>query len=168
MSDINKNKSQRSRGRGRMLFWGIVFSVGVGLLSSFVFGRSQGHWRNAKGSYARHTSKDPQKEIKAGVQWMLSRVNATVEQRTKVNSILEKLAPEIDKYQSERQALQAQFLKAAEADEISRTELQDIQAKSLSLTEKTLNQSIDTLLKISEVLTPEQRKQLVESWGQQL
>ena len=168
MSDISKNKPQRPRGRGRLPFWIIVLIVGVWLLSSFVFGRSQGHWRHAKWSYAGLTSQDPHKEIKAGVQWALSKVNATAEQRTQVNAILEGLVPEIEKAQHERQALQAQLLKAVAADQIDRAELEEVQAKTFNLTEKAFNQSFDTLLKISKVLTPEQRKELVKSWRQQL
>ena len=49
---------------------------------------------------------------------------------------------------------------------MSPDELARIQAAGLSLAERAFNRSIHVVLKVSDVLTPEQRKKMVETWRQ--
>ena len=102
--------------------------------------------------------------IGRGVRWALRKVDATDAQRTQVNTILDDLAPDLFQLQSEHQALQTQIIQVLGADEINPDEVAEIQTASVSLSERAFSRSIDSLLQVSAVLSPVQRKELLGAW----
>ena len=152
MSDTKETITKRPRGVGRKIFCSAMLVAAVLLVSGFVVGNSQyrARWDHA--------------QLREGVHWVLSGLDATDTQRTKINAILDDLAPNMVELQGESQALRARFSKALEADQINPNELAAIKATSISLAERALSQGIDATVSISAVLTPEQRRKLSEAW----
>ena len=162
MSETKESLKQwQHRGRGRRVFGGIVITFGVLFLSSYfvAYGWHTHRWNRALWSYANLSP-----ENLRGLERILTEVGVTGEQRVKVKAILDGLAPEVTRIQSERQALQSQFTQALLANHVSSDELARIQTASLHLTERAFSLSMDALTKLSEVLTPLQRKRLVKAW----
>ena len=160
----------RSRGHGRQLFWGAVLVGGALILSSVLAGRARSvgnspyssghHWGR---SSADLSPEDLQEKTSNVVNVALRRIDASDEQRRKIKSILNEAAPDMLAFQRERQALVDRFIKAVEAERMSPDELASIRAVTVRLVERASDRSIDTVCKVAEVLTPEQRKKLVET-----
>lgn len=153
------NQTHRERGRGRKLFWGALLIVGVLILTGAL---ARG------GRHHRRVAELPPEELFArmhqATDWALNTVDATDEQRTRIKAILDELAPDLVTFGSERQALRIRFTKAVQADQVSPDEVEEIRIASLNLAERAINRSLDLLLKVSEVFTPEQRKDLAHAW----
>ena len=162
MSEVNGSEMKRTRGLGRRIFWGVALIAGALILSSPFLVRHNRHHR--VWDQAASSPDQMREEIGNGVHWALWKVDATDAQRTQVNTILDDLAPDLFQLQSEHQALQTQIIQVLEADEINPDEVAEIQTASLSLSERVFSRSIDSLLQVSAVLSPVQRKELLGAW----
>lgn len=153
------NKTHRERGRGRKLFWGALLIVGAVILTG-AFARGGRHHR----SVAELPAEELFARMHQATDWALNTVNATEEQRIRIKAILDELAPELVTFGSERQVLRSRFTKAVQADQVSPDEVEGIRIASLNLAERAINRSLAMLLEVSEILTPEQRKDLAHAW----
>ncbi|MFQ5859775.1 MAG: Spy/CpxP family protein refolding chaperone [Anaerolineae bacterium] len=160
MSEIKKEETKQCRGRGRKLFWGVALIAGVLIGASFFAGYGRHRWYRGE-----LTEEELLHRMSRGTAWALSRVDATEEQRAQIDAILAELAPDMRKLRNARRALMDQFIQAVEADKVSPDELVRIQTTGLSLAERAFRRSADVVVKVSAVLTPEQRKELTEAWG---
>ena len=102
--------------------------------------------------------------VNRGAQWMLWKVDATDEQKKRIEDVIEGLKPEVVRFHEERRALKADVAKTLETDALNQDEVARLRAVGLALAERAFNRSFDSLLQAAEVLTPEQRKVLLESW----
>lgn len=149
----------RLRGRGRRAFWVIVL-IGVAVaLASYLPGCT-GHPRHQRG----FVMEDGPQRIHKGTGWALTQVDATEEQRQEVATILQGLDPDVVRWQEERQALKARFIQALAAEQVNPNELATIKSAGVELADQALSRTVEVVLKVSDVLTPEQRQELVEKW----
>ena len=91
-------------------------------------------------------------------------VEAGEEQRTKIATIVEDLKPGVLTFYRERETLRTDFVGALEADPVDPAELNRIREAGLGLADRAFAQGLDAVVKVSEVLTPEQRRQLAQAW----
>jgi len=146
----------RVRGRGRRVFWGILLIGGTLLTVSLLTGCARSH---------RHPpAEELQARIERGAEWALWKVEATDEQRTRVKGILQELTPDLVAYQRERELLVAQLATAIETGRNDPEEVARLRTAGLSLADRAIGRSIEVALRVSQVLTSEQRKELAESW----
>ena len=94
----------------------------------------------------------------------MGEVEAGQEQRTKIVAIVEDLKPGVLTFYREREALRADFVRALEADPVDPAELNRIREAGLGPADRAFDQGLDVVVKVSEVLTPEQRGQLARAW----
>jgi Spy/CpxP family protein refolding chaperone len=95
---------------------------------------------------------------------MLWKVDASDEQQAQVKNVLKKLTPDVAEFQARHKALKAQFAEALASDQINQDNLAKLRAAGLDLTEQAFSRSFDTMIQAAMVLTPEQRRKLVEAW----
>jgi Spy/CpxP family protein refolding chaperone len=159
MSEGKKEQGKRFRGRLVLLSIGLIAGV---LITSSLFAGYGGHrWHHRDLS-----EEELLQRMTRGTSWALSTVDATDEQRARINAILAELAPDMIRLQGERRVLVGHLIQAVEADQVSPDALARLQTAGLGLAEHALTRSIDVVLKASEVLTPEQRKELAAAWRQ--
>lgn len=92
----------------------------------------------------------------------LSRVDATAEQRTAIDAILDEAAPRAFETKSEikdlRHALRAEFVKA----DLDEAKIEKLRKQGVALADEKSRDLTDTMLQVAEVLTPAQRAILGE------
>lgn len=161
MAENKERETKRERGRGRKVFW-IVIAV-AGLLTMFHY--SDGSMRHHH--HGKHTVQSPS-DVKGRMvkktERVLKKVNATSEQRARVNEIIDGLVPDIVEFQKEREELKIRIVKALERGDTPPEDLEQIRALSVSLAEKAINRSFEAILAVSDVLTPDQRKEFLKEW----
>ena len=94
--------------------------------------------------------------------WMLNKVNATDAQRTQIKAIvaatLQDLAPVRDEHNQHREA----FLAALTQPNVDRATLEDLRRAELQLAQNASERIVTALAEVADVLTPEQRTELVK------
>jgi Spy/CpxP family protein refolding chaperone len=91
-------------------------------------------------------------------------VATTEEQRAEINAILDEVATEIYRLRKERKNLRTQVIEALQAERVNHVDLTKIQIASANLFQETSSVMVDAVLDVSEVLSPEQRIEVIKSW----
>lgn len=116
-----------------------------------------GSWR--QGAY------DPdmvQARIEFATDWMLSRVDASDEQRQQVKAIVQATVQELAPMREQHHQNKQTMLLSLTQPTINRTALGDIRRAELQLAETASERLVAALADVAEVLTPEQRTRLAE------
>ena len=121
-------------------------------------------WGYGHRHQAAFSAEEVRKRMSRVAKWALDEVKASDAQRAQVQVILDGMASEVAGLQGERQALRDQFIQAVAADPVKTEQVAQVRAASLQLAERAIDRSLEALVKISQVLTPDQRKQLLETW----
>jgi predicted transcriptional regulator len=161
MAENKERETKRERGRGRKVFWIVVV---VASLLTVVRYSNGSMWHHHNERHTMHSTSDVKERMVKKADRALNEVNATSEQRARVNDIIDGLVPEIVGFQKEREELKIRILKALEREDMTPEDLEQVQALSVSLAKKAINRSFEAILAVSDVLTPDQRKELLKEW----
>ena len=116
-----------------------------------------GRWCKAASSPETHGNR-----IEFATDWVLNKVNATDTQRERVKTImqgaLEHLGPLRDRHREHREA----FLSALLQPNVDRASLEELRRAELQLAESASNRIVGALADAADVLTPQQRAELVK------
>jgi hypothetical protein len=145
-------------GLGRRFVWGTALTMSAILLFGLT-GCSRFHRQPSDLS-----AKELISRLDRGTTWLLWKVDATDEQEARVKSVLKGLTPDLAELQASHKVLKMKFATALAEDQISQDELVRLRTAGLDLTERAFNRSFDGMVQAAAVLTPEQRKKLVEAW----
>ncbi|NNG47480.1 MAG: hypothetical protein HKM86_10265 [Deltaproteobacteria bacterium] len=161
MAENKERGTKRERGRGRKVFWIVVVAAGLLTMVHYSVGSMRHH------HHERHTVHSPS-EVKGRMvkktERALKKVNATSEQRARVNEIIDGLVPDIVGLQKEREELKIRIVSALERGDPLPEDLEQLRALSVILAEKAINRSFEAILAVSTVLTPDQREELLKEW----
>ena len=95
------------------------------------------------------------------VEWVLRGVNATDEQKQQAKRIsdrlIDEIGPSIEKHRGFREAVARELAKA----EIDREALERLRRDEMALADQASKQAMAAIADLGEVLTPEQRAELV-------
>jgi periplasmic protein CpxP/Spy len=117
------------------------------------------HWQGANAS-----PEQRQAHMAARLDWALDRLKANDAQKTQIRAIFAEASPEMQKLIAERKALRDEVAKALSADVVDAQEVARLKGNALTLVERAANVWTDAALKAANVLTLEQRKQLLDFW----
>jgi Spy/CpxP family protein refolding chaperone len=145
-------------GLGCRFVWGTALTMSAILLSGLT-GCSRFHRQSSDLSAEELISR-----LDRGAAWLLWKVDATDDQEARVKSLLNGLTPELEELQSRHKILKMKFAAALAEDQINQDELARLRTGGLDLTDRVFNRSFDAMVQAAAVLTPEQRKKLVETW----
>lgn len=94
----------------------------------------------------------------------LDHVDADEAQVEKVNQLLGAAAPDVVRFRTEHRALAAELRAELSKPAIDRARVEALRQRALDLVNRASAKGSDTLMAVAEVLTPEQRNQLVYKW----
>jgi Spy/CpxP family protein refolding chaperone len=97
---------------------------------------------------------------------MLDRVNATPEQRTQIQQIMQKQAGEMRAQHEAGRALRQQAMTLFAQPTVDADAVEALRQKQLAMHDAASKRMTTAMLEISRVLTPEQRKQMADHMAQ--
>ena len=163
----------RSRGPIRARSWVLALAliglgaIGGGLATVSMDAGAHGGWRDGGWRHGhRHGHMDdPEKAIERlqhGSAHVLGRVDATDEQRERVDAILAETVNDIFPLRKEFREHRRDLIAELARPEVDRAALEQIRAAKLAIADTVSARMLDSVVAIAEVLDPEQRQQLVE------
>jgi protein CpxP len=158
----NPSASPSSRPRRGLLIAAVVLGaltlfVGV---KTYVFANGGSGWHHGWGGQM--SSEEIADRIQHGVKYMLSEVDATADQKTKVTAILQAAAQDVHGLSDQHLAARTQIHEILIAATIDRARLETVRADELRLADQASKRIVTALADAAEVLSPEQRTKLVD------
>jgi Spy/CpxP family protein refolding chaperone len=168
---MNNHEERKEQRRSRHGFWtGVVVgglvsaALAAGIAFTSVKANAAGLGGPAHGRH-RFESMDPElvrERTEFAVDWILSRVDASEEQRDQVKTIISTslidLAPLTVEHKDNREAFVTELGKPT----LDRSALEEIRRAEIELADQASSRLITALIDAAEVLTPEQRTELIE------
>jgi Spy/CpxP family protein refolding chaperone len=117
--------------------------------------------------YQPHRAKTPEEfreRFDKVTQRTLKKIDATEDQKARITPIADDLAMALSGFREEHRAIRARFVKAFEAEKVDAGEVARIRADMLALADRASGKFTESIVKASDVLTPEQRRKLAERW----
>lgn len=175
MESQNETSKGRPSRRGRGLLYGLLGAGGlVAVLAVFTArpimaaiqdgGGFHRHWR-AGGGWGGHHAMNPEaakEHLQVASKWALREIDASPAQQEQINKILGGAVDDLfrlrEKHQGNREAFAAQLGGAT----IDRAALEEIRKSEIALADEASQRFVQALADVADVLTPEQRRALIE------
>ena len=163
-----ENKRRRPFLKG-LLAGGLVGTLLAGGVGAFAQHHPHGGFWKA-GCYQKHGMRDPgvmKERADFMVEYTLSRIDATEEQRTQVKSVVKSAIEDLLPLRDEHQNNRKQMIEALINPDVDRAELDRIRSAEMDLVERGSQRIVSALADAAEALTPEQRvklAQMAERW----
>jgi protein CpxP len=159
-------------GRGRRRWRGVVFGVllfAVGTASGFAVATAHGMpwWMLG----AAHHRMDPERiaaRVDHRVERVLSRVNATDEQRNKVSGITKAAISDLSALGVMPWEARGKFVELLRADTIDPAAFETLRAEQISKADAASKRIVQAVTEAASVLTVEQRRDLTERWQKRM
>lgn len=159
MSDEATSPKKRSLVQ-RWWFWGGLAAFGAIALLAVPRALAFGAWQHC------HESAQSPDELRSRMtsrlDFVLDRLDATDAQRTEIQAIVGKSAPEMFTIAQEGRKLRAEVKESLAATTIDKARLERAHQDLDALSNRATDLGSRTLLAVAEALTPEQRKQVSE------
>lgn len=140
----------------RLVIGGVAAVVVIGAgVAAFAAGDGPGHWR---GKFMRGF-------MEYRIEQALTDAGASADQKDKIKALFKTTMDEVRPDRGERKEMREQVIKLLEAPTIDRNAIETLRAKhvaEMDAKSKTIAKAIGDA---AEILTPEQRKKLVDEWG---
>lgn len=107
---------------------------------------------------------DIREHLAMGADHMLDKVDATDAQRDEVDALLDTLAPELWSFKTEHEGIHDDFQAALTAETVDRAKLESVRVRGLALADKASGVLIDSIADTAEILTVDQRGELLDLW----
>lgn len=113
-----------------------------------------------------HSAEHATEHLQKISAWALGSVDATGEQRDRIDTILAGAVNDILPLRDEHHAHRRDLIAELARPRVDRAELERIRAAELALAETATARLLDATVAIAQVLSPEQRQQLVERFAE--
>ena len=179
MSDINTNPAPATPpvapapAAGRRFYRSGWFIAGLAIvtgLAGFGLGRMSGHHRwGHEYSMGRHMQhgEGAGPSMRKGefmIDRVLSRVDATSEQKAKISEIARSAMGELGPIREKHMATRDRLAGLMKAEKLDRAQIEQLRAEELVLADTLSKKMSEAFVNAAEVLTPAQRVTLVERW----
>ena len=164
----------RHGGKRRVRGWIVALAliglgaVGGALTTVAVDADAHGGWRHGFRHHGHHRTTDPTQvteKLQHMSAWTLGSVDATEDQRERVDAILASAVNDVFPLRAEHEAHHRDLIAELARPQIDRAGLERVRAAELALAEKATVRLLDATVAIAEVLEPEQRQRLVERFA---
>ena len=143
----------------RMVVGGVAAVVLIGAgVAAFAAGDGPGHWR---GKFMRGF-------MEYRIDQALTDAGADQAQKDKIKNIFETTMDQVRPSRDDRKEMREEVVKILEAPTIDRNAIEALRAKHVAEMETRSKTIAKAVGDAAEVLTPEQRKKLVDEWGQMM
>jgi Spy/CpxP family protein refolding chaperone len=164
----------KRRGGRRRFFSGLALGGLLGTLAATSFnvwsqqGGPDGHGHGCWG-HKRMGAMTPEERAAradAGTDWVLGRIDATAEQKTRVKAIVQDAIKDLAQVREQHVKNRQAFLDALTQPTVNRDALKQIRQSEMQLAESASDRFVNAIADAADVLTPEQRGKLVEMASQ--
>jgi periplasmic protein CpxP/Spy len=97
-----------------------------------------------------------------GTEWVLSKVDATQEQKTRIKAIVQDAIKDLSQLREQHVKNRDAFVQALTQPSVDRAQLQQLRQAELQLAESASDRLVNAIADAADVLTPEQRGKLAE------
>lgn len=166
--------SGRHGGKRRVRGWVVALALvtlgaaGGALTTIVVDAGAHGRWHHGYGMHGRGFAADPERAVER-VQHasarVLGSVDATDDQRERVDAILASAVNDLFPLRDEHLAHHRDLIAELARPEVDFARLERVRAAEIALVDKASARLLDATAAITEVLDPEQRRQLVEEFA---
>ena len=168
--DVGSGRRDGHHGARRWIMALALIGLGAvgGALTTFAVDVDAHGWRHGFRHHGHGRAVDAAhviERIQHASAWALGRVDATDEQRERVDAIVASTVTDLFPLRAEHHANTRDLIAELSRPQIERATLERIRAAELALAEKATVRLLDATIAIAEVLDPEQRQQLVERIG---
>ena len=135
----------------------------AGLVAAMMAGCGSRHGRH--GHWGHHHGHDPEvakEHAEDAAEWMLDKVDATDEQQERAKAIITASVDDFVGLAEKHRAQRDAFIDAFSQPAIDREELEKIRQTEMQLADAASARLVTALADVAEVLTPEQRQELLE------
>lgn len=146
----------------RRRFW---LMAGVAGAIATLAACAPGHHRHGDGPMGMHGQMDPEsmgKRVDKAVDWVLSDVQASAEQKQKVAGIARQAIGELAPLRDQHRAARKRAVELLAAPSVDRAAMESLRAEQMQLAEQASRRMTQALADVADVLTPEQRGRLKE------
>lgn len=161
-------RQHRATGRGRTVFWGVIAGAIVAAVlwtAPTVDGRQAHGQRNDRGRHARSLT-ELATMLRQSTPW-LAIAGLDAAQAAQLADVLERHGPAFDALEAERAALTERVSTLLTAEPLDPIALDMAREEAERLAGRALDDGLQLLVETAELLTPEQRAELVRHWGAQ-
>ena len=160
------NGARRCGPRGRrrgVVVAGLAVLIG---LAGFGVGRATSHpWHGFGHGMQRGLDVDTVgQRAEKGINFILGRVDATTDQKSKIDEIAKAAIKDLAPLQQAHVAARDKFLAALKADKVDRAAIEQARTVHLALGETLSKRAAQAIGDAADVLTPAQRAKLVDRW----
>ncbi|MGO8953733.1 MAG: Spy/CpxP family protein refolding chaperone [Rhodomicrobium sp.] len=170
MSEDTSNSGLQNRPNGaphRRRRW--LFAVFIGAAALFGFAAGTVHsspWFHWAGHHRFLDADEIGFIVQHRINRALSKVDATPEQRDKIDTIAKAAVNDVMAMRKDRSGLREKFLTIMKADTIDRSALEALRAEQINNADAASKRILQAVADAAEVLKPEQRRQLAGRWEQ--
>lgn len=165
MAAQKQTKQYRERGRGRKAFWVLVV---VGLAAVVIAAargpqrvhRPAGHGAGAHGGF---TAEGIEQLLAEDGRW-LEKLGIEDEQRPRIAAVLGESAQRFEAIAAERDELREELSRAFAEAQTGEQRLEELRWQAAELAVRALDEGFDVAAELTAMLTPEQRRELVQHW----
>jgi Spy/CpxP family protein refolding chaperone len=152
-----------------MLAGGVLGSLLVGGVNLYAqaphgpygwFRAGHGPWGHHR--HAAHNAEAASAHAEFATDWILSRINASNEQRQQVKAIVQTAVHDLWQVREQHRTYHQAWLEALGQPTIDRAVLGQLRQTELQLADAASSRLVDALAEVAEVLTAEQRSMLLE------
>ena len=162
------------KGARRKFFGGLALGGLLGALAATSFnvwsqaaqdgGPGHGCWGHKRTSAM--TPEERAARADFATQWVLSRVDATPDQKTRIQAIVQDAIKDLSQVREQHMKNRQAFMDALSQPTVDREALKQIRQSEMQLAESASDRFVTAIADAADVLTPEQRGKLVEMANQ--
>jgi len=157
-SDISKT----SQPKRRVALWGGLIAVVAGIVTFGAIAHAgPGHFGPFAMMHGHFSPEKASKHVKKIVNWTLEDVDATADQKAKVNDIFQAALKDLTPIHEQVGDAHSQVIKLMSQPVIDRAAVEQIRATQMAALDEASKRLTQAFEDASEVLTPEQRQKLI-------
>jgi Spy/CpxP family protein refolding chaperone len=163
-SSTSSSQRPTHKGRRRRFLAGLLAGTALGgLLATGIGAYShEGPGWGGRCGWRHACSPEAERErLEFATDWALKKANATEEQKQQIKRIVQAAASELVPIRERHQEHRDAFLAALTQPNVDRETLEQLRKSELQLAEAASSRIVQALADVADVLTPEQRTQLV-------
>jgi periplasmic protein CpxP/Spy len=159
----SQDRTGAVRRRGRR--WLVAVFIGAAAVFGFAAGKVHSSpWWHWAGHHRFFDAEEISFIVQHRIDRVLSKVDATPEQREKINAIAKGAISDVTAMRKDPSERREKVLAILKADTIDRSALETLRAEQFTIADAATKRIAQAVADAADVLKPEQRRQLAERW----